>query len=426
MSFFSSRWVQCPRGVTELRDGTLAKGFRAAGGACGVKPDGARDLALIVSDAPATTSAARFSRSGAQSAPVLHTRHESKLWELRAVVVSSGNANAATGQRGIDDAAAMCAAAAAATGVDVHQVAVASTGVIGVPLPIAKVTSGIAALAGELRADGAADFAEAIRTTDAFPKQVTLDVALDAGSVRLSVQAKGAGMIAPNFATLLVFAQTDAALDADEAELLLSVCTKRSFDRISVDGQLSTSDTIVLQASGASGVRIEPKTADEQRFGEALDAALRQIALLVAKDGEGARRLGRVLVKGGDQHLAERVAHAVADSPLVKTALYGGDPNWGRVIQAVGAALPIGAFGTALPRTAHPGAAAFPVDIAIEDIVVCVNGSYVEHDGPALKAAVQRDEVEYEIMLPGEGAEAERYFSDLGHEYVTINAEYTT
>ncbi|HWE59060.1 MAG TPA: bifunctional glutamate N-acetyltransferase/amino-acid acetyltransferase ArgJ [Solirubrobacteraceae bacterium] len=418
-SFFSSRWVSCPENVTEVHDGSLPKGFRAAGASCGVKADGAKDIALIVSDAPATTSAARFSRSGAQSAPVLHSRQESKLWELRAVVVNSGNANAATGARGLEDAAAMCAAAAVAAGVDAHQVAVASTGVIGVPLPIARITSGITALGSELRVGGAADFAEAIRTTDASPKQVALDIALEAGTVRLSVQAKGAGMISPNFATLLVFVQTDAVLEVDEADLLLSVCAKRSFDRISVDGQLSTSDTIVLQASGASGVRIEPKTADERLFGEALDAALRQVALLVAKDGEGARRVGRVLVKGGDQHLAERVAHAIGDSPLVKTALYGGDPNWGRVIQAVGAALPVGVVGG---NKFTP----LQVDISIEDIVVCVNGSYVEYDEQALAEAVKRDEVEYEVMLPGDGAEAERYFSDLGHEYVTINAEYTT
>jgi glutamate N-acetyltransferase / amino-acid N-acetyltransferase len=418
-SFFHSRWVRRPENVTEVGDGRLPGGFRAAGGACGIKPDGARDIAVIVSDAPATTSAARFSRTGAPSAPVLLNREDAKLWSLRAVVVNSGNANAATGERGIDDAVAMRDAAAEIAAVDPHQVAVASTGVIGVPLPIARITAGIAALAGELRAGGGEDFAQAIRTTDAFPKQVTLEVALEAGTVRLSLQAKGAGMISPSFATLLVFIQTDAVIEADEADLLLSVCAKRSFDRISVDGQLSTSDTIVLQASGASGVRIEPKTKDERAFGEALDAALRQIALLVAKDGEGARRVGRVVVKGGDQHGVERVAHAIGDSPLVKTALYGGDPNWGRIIQAVGAAAPAGAAG------GHK-LAPLPVDISIEGIVVCVNGGYVEHDVAALKAAVQRDEVEYEVVLPGHGAEAERYFSDLGHEYVTINAEYTT
>jgi glutamate N-acetyltransferase / amino-acid N-acetyltransferase len=412
MSFFQSRWVQIPANVTEADDGLLPKGFRAAGVACGIKPDSARDLALIVSDEPGTTSAARFSRSGALSAPVILSQEDSKLWELRAVVVNSGNANAATGVGGMNAARAMRSSAAQAAGVDDHAVAVASTGVIGVPLPVDRVTGGLDSIAAELRAEGGDDFAQAIRTTDAIAKQVTLDVALEAGNVRLSVQAKGAGMISPNFATLLVFVQTDAELQADEADLLLSVCTKRSFDRISVDGQLSTSDTIILQASGASGVRIEPQTADERIFGEALDAALRQIALLVAKDGEGARRVGRVVVRGGDEHAAQRVAHAIADSPLVKTALYGGDPNWGRVIQAVGAAL--------------PGASPLAVDISIEDIVVCVNGAYVEHDAQALAAAVQRDEVEYEVILPGDGAEAERYFSDLGHEYVTINAEYTT
>lgn len=412
MSFFSSRWVDRPECAVEVDDGLLPQGFRAAGAAAGVKPGGALDVGLIVSDVEGTSSAARFSRSGAQSAPVLITRQQSELGGLRAVVVNSGNANAATGERGLLDAAAMRAAAGAIAGVPSEQVAVASTGVIGVPLPIDAVSDGIAAAGNRLRADGADEFAQAIRTTDAFPKQVTLEVQLSGGTVRLSVQAKGAGMISPNFATLLVFAQTDAEIEADEVDLLLAVCTKRSFDRISVDGQLSTSDTIVLQASGASGVKVEAESDDERAFGEVLDAALRQIALLVAKDGEGARRVGRVIVRGGDQRGIERVAHAVADSPLVKTALYGADPNWGRIIQAVGAAL--------------PGTAPLDVDIEIEGIAVCAHGGYVEHDAQALAEAVRRDEVEYEIKLPGEGAETERFFSDLGHEYITINSDYTT
>ncbi len=418
-SFFRSRWIELPDAAAEATDGLLPKGFRATGIATGLKDSGKRDLALIVSDEPGTTSAARFSRSGAQSAPVLLTRERTRCDAIRAVIVNSGNANAATGRRGYDDAAKMQGAAAMVAGVPESQVAVASTGVIGVPLPMDKLISGIAQLSGKLVPDGGEAFGEAIRTTDAFPKQVTLDVELASGTVRLSVIAKGAGMISPNFATLLVFVQTDAAMDAEEAALLLSVCTQRSFDRITVDGQLSTSDTIVLQASGASGVRIEPHSEDERSFGSVLDAALRQTALLVARDGEGARRIGRVIVKGGDQRGVERVAHAVADSPLVKTALYGGDPNWGRVIQAVGAALPIGAV---------DGSQVSPllVDISIENVVVCVNGGYVEHDAAALAAAVQGPEVEYEIVLPGEGAEAERFFSDLGHEYVTINADYTT
>jgi len=412
--FFTSRWVEAPANATEVDGGGLPAGFRAAGVACGIKPS-QLDLGLLVSDRPATTSAARFARTGAPSAPVLVTRDRADLQALRAVIVNSGNANAATGERGLDDAASMQSAAAIACGVSERNVAVASTGVIGVPLPVDAITRGAAAAARELRADGDLDFAEAIRTTDAFAKRVTLEVALAGGTCRLSVQGKGAGMISPKFATLLVFVQTDAELDADEADLLLSVCVKRSFNRISVDGQLSTSDTIVFQASGASGVRIEPETADERAFGETMDAALRQLALMVARDGEGARRVGRVVVRGGDERAAELVAHAVADSPLVKTALYGGDPNWGRVIQAVGAAL--------------PGGAPVPVDIAIEGVVVCRAGGYVEHDAAALAAAVKRPEVEYEISLPDAGptrSEAERYFSDLGHEYVTINADYTT
>jgi glutamate N-acetyltransferase/amino-acid N-acetyltransferase len=416
-SFFSSRWVDAPASAVEVSDGRLPQGFRAAGVAAGIKASGARDVALIVSDARETTSAARFSRSGAQSAPVLLTRRRTDLAAIRAVVVNSGNANAATGGRGLDDAAKMQGAASIVAGVPEDRVAVASTGVIGVPLEMNKVTNGIARAGRELRPDGGEDFAEAIRTTDAFAKAVTLEVTLSGGSVRLAAQAKGAGMISPHFATLLVFIQTDAGLEPAEADLLLSVCTKRSFDRISVDGQLSTSDTIILQASGASGVAVAPESADERIFGEALDACLRQIALLVAKDGEGARRVGRVLVRGGEDQAVTRVAHAVADSPLVKTALYGGDPNWGRILQAVGAALPLA-----------PGAevADFPVDISIEGIQVCRRGAYVPHDAAALKAAVQGPEIEYAITLPGDGAETERYFSDLGHEYVSINADYTT
>jgi len=411
-SFFSSRWVQAPSWAAEVDSGGLPNGFRAAGVACGIKTDGSRDLGMVVSDAPATTSAARFTRSGTQSAPVLVSRQRADLRALRAVIVNSGNANAATGGRGLDDAAKMQGGAAMVAGVPEHQVAVASTGVIGVPLAGDLIAKGTRALAHQLRPDGDLDFAEAIRTTDAFPKQVTLDLQLSRGPVRISVQAKGAGMISPNFATLLVFVQTDAAIDPDEADLLLTVCVRRSFERITVDGQLSTSDTIIMQCSGASGVAIDPETADERAFGEALDAALRQVSLLVARDGEGARRLGRVVVRGGDQYGVERVAQAVADSPLVKTALYGADPNWGRVIQAVGAAL--------------PDSAPLEVDIAIEGIAVCRAGAYVPHDHEALARAVTRDEVEYEITLPGSGADAERYFSDLGHEYVTINAEYTT
>jgi glutamate N-acetyltransferase/amino-acid N-acetyltransferase len=329
------------------------------------------------------------------------------------VVVNSGNANAATGRPGFDNAAKMQGAAAMASGVGREtSVVVASTGVIGVPLPIDRVMQGIVSATHALREDGEADFAHAIRTTDSLDKHACLEVELEAGTVRLSAQAKGAGMISPNFATLLCFVQTDAAMSAETADLLLGVTVKRSFDRISVDGQLSTSDTALLQASGESGVQIEPETEDEVRFGEALDALLRQLAMYIVHDGEGARRICRVVVRGGDDRTVQGVAQAVADSPLIKTALYGGDPNWGRIVQAVGMAM--------------PGTAPLAVDVAIEGVQVCSRGQFVPHDPDGLRRAVQRDEIEYEIGLPGEGAETERFFSDLGHEYVTLNGEYTT
>jgi glutamate N-acetyltransferase/amino-acid N-acetyltransferase len=413
VSFFRSRWIEAPAHARENPGPGLPAGFRAAGVACGIKDPAAPDLGLLVSDVSETTSAARFTRSGTQSAPVLLCLERCLLGAIRAVVVNSGNANAATGVTGLEDAARMQGSTAMASGVrNESAVAVASTGVIGVPLPMRAVTQGIAAAARSLRPEGDEDFAQAIRTTDAYPKRVGLDLELPSGTVRLCAQAKGAGMISPSFATLLVFIQTDAELSSDTANLLLGVTVKRSFERISVDGQLSTSDTVILQCSGRSGVRVEAETEDELRFGEALDAMLRQLALDIVRDGEGARRVGRVVVRGGEDEVVDQVARAVADSPLVKTALYGGDPNWGRIIQAVG---------MALPETAP-----LPVDVAIEGIPVCQRGAHVPHDPAALRESVQRDEVQYEIDLPGTGAETERFFSDLGHEYVTINAEYTT
>jgi glutamate N-acetyltransferase / amino-acid N-acetyltransferase len=415
--FFQSRWVQSPPHVTERAPAGLPAGFRAAGVAAGIKPSGEPDVAMLVCDAPGCTSDARFTASGAPAAPVSLTREHCDLERIRAIVVNAGNANAATGEAGVEDAARMQGAAAMVAGVPEGQIAVCSTGVIGVRLPMGEVGAGILACGHALSSDGGESFARAIRTTDALDKQACLEVTLPSGTVTVAAQCKGAGMISPNFATLLCFVQTDAAMSAQTCALLLGTCVKRSFQRISVDGQLSTNDTVVLQASGASGVAVEPETEDELRLGEAIDAVMRELALRCVRDGEGARRVGRVVVRGGRQESVAVVARAVADSPLVKTALYGGDPNWGRIIQAVGQALPVG--GSVSPRPV-------PIDIAIEGVQVCSASAGVDHDARALAAAVARDEVEYEITLPGDGAETECYFSDLGHEYVTINAEYTT
>jgi len=411
--FFASRWVPRPEHVTEGDPTVLPSGFRAAGVACGIKGSGALDLGLLVSDVAGTVSAARFTRSGVLAAPVLVCQERCRLDALRAVVANSGNANAATGGRGLDAAAKIQGAAAFAARVSPDQVATASTGVIGVQLDDGAVARGLADAARTLRPEGGIELAEAIRTTDAFAKRASLDVALPGGTVRLCAQAKGAGMIQPGFATLLCFLETDAELAAETADLLLGVTCRRSFERVSVDGQLSTNDTVLLFASGASGVRVEPESEDELRLGEALDALMRQLALQVVIDGEGAARVGRVVVRGGTAEGVEAVARGVANSPLVKTALHGGDPNWGRVAQAIGHAL--------------PGTAPLPFDVDIEGVAVCRAGNAVGFDAAALARAVQREEVEYVIDLPGTGAaETECFFSDLGHGYVTINAEYTT
>jgi glutamate N-acetyltransferase / amino-acid N-acetyltransferase len=410
VSFFRSRWVDVPEGISAAEG--LAAGFRAAGAAAGIKPSGAPDVGLLVCDGPEPASAARFTRSGTLAAPVIVTKERTQLNGLRAIAVNSGNANAATGRPGLDEAARMQGGAAMVAATTEDRVAVCSTGVIGVPLPGEKVLRGLLACSRELRADGDGAFAEAIMTTDAFEKRCSLEVALPSGTVRLSAQAKGAGMMQPNFATMLCFVQTDAALSAETADLLLGVCVKRSFDRITVDGQLSTNDTVILMASGASGVRVQPESPDELALGQALDAVLRQLALDIVRDGEGSKRVGRVVVRGGNPGGVEAVARAVGNSPLVKAALHGGDPNWGRIVQAVGGAL--------------LDTAPLPVDVAIEGMQVCSAGFVVPHDSSELAERVQGDEVEYVIGLPGEGHEIEVFFSDLSYDYVRINAEYTT
>jgi glutamate N-acetyltransferase/amino-acid N-acetyltransferase len=411
-TFFRSRWVDVPDGVREVPGAPLPAGFRAAGAAAGIKPSGGLDVGLLVSDSDETTSAARFTRSGTAAPPVLVTRDRARLDALKAIAVNSGNANAATGARGMDEAARMQGAGAMMGRTTEDRVAVCSTGVIGVQLDGAKVVRGLLAAGKALSAEGVGDFQQSIMTTDVFEKRATIEVDLPGGTVRLAAQSKGAGMIQPSFATMLCFVETDAIVSAETAELLLGVCVKRSFDRISVDGQLSTNDTAILLCGGASGIAVQAESDGEIRFGQALDALLRQLAIDICRDGEGARRVGRVTVRGGHGPNVERVARAVANSPLVKTALYGGDPNWGRIAQAVGLAL--------------PDTAPLAYDLAIEGVQVCVAGNAVGHDEDDLKARVARDEVEYAIGLPGDGFETEVFFSDLGHEYITINAEYTT
>jgi len=381
-AFLRSRWVRAPEGVEELDPAELAPGFRAAGVPAGIKRSGKPDLGIVATDGDAA-SAALLTRNAAPAAPVTVCRERCELDSLRAAVVNSGNANAATGEGGYRDAVRIQEVAAAELGLEPAAVAVASTGVIGEPLPAGGIEAAIADAAAGLDPRGAVEFERAIMTTDRGPKQCTLR----AGGVTVSAQAKGAGMIEPGFATMLCFVQTDAQVsDPDEA---LRGAAAGSFERITVDGQMSTNDMVVLQATGAAGRPLPPGL---------LDAVLLQLALEIVADGEGATRVGRVDVDGAaSADEAERVARAIANSPLVKTALYGRDPNWGRIAQATGMAL----AGAELPEPSP-------------DWI----------DAAELGAEMAEAEIGVDLGR-GEGA-AHVFFSDLTPEYVRINSEYTS
>jgi glutamate N-acetyltransferase/amino-acid N-acetyltransferase len=410
-TFFRSRWVEAPAGVRELDPAALPQGFRAAGTAAGLKRQGL-DVGVLVCDSPDATSAARFTTNARVGAPVIASK-EADLGRLRAIVANAGGSNVGDGQRGLDTARASQTLAAEVLGIEPAQVGVASTGVIGTELPRQILLDGVRQACAGL-GDDADDFSLAILTSDSGPKRACLELDLSGGTVRLSAQVKGAGMISPRFATMFCFVQTDALMDQGTVDLLTGVTVKRSFDRVSVDGQLSTSDTVFTIAGGASGVLIEPESQDELQFGQAMDALLRQLAIDMVGDGEGAKRVGRVIVTG-HVDAVEVVARAVADSPLVKTALHGADPNFGRILQAAGAVWPEG-----LP---------FLPDLEIAGVQLVSAGEAMPLDAgekEALDAEAARTEVEYLLTLPGEGGQAEVYFSDLSKEYVAYNAEYTS
>lgn len=407
-SWFDSRWVERPAHVRELEPTLLPQGFRAAGVAAGLKPDGQLDVGVLVSDAE-TASAARFTTNARVGAPVIASR-EADVNALRAIVANSGGSNTGDGDRGLETARATQARTAELLGLDVNQIGVASTGVIGTELPRTPLLAGVAKATEALGSDTEA-FARAIMTSDQGPKRACLEVSLPSGTVRVAAQAKGAGMIQPRFATMFCFVQTDAAMAVETVELLTTVTVRRSFDRISVDGQLSTSDTVFVLANGASSVRIEAESEDELRLGEAIDALLRQLALEIVRDGEGAKRTGRIVVRG-DAERVEPVARAIANSNLVKTALHGGDPNFGRILQAAG--------------MAYPADLPFVVDLEIEGKPVVSAGETVIDELKEIEPLVQGREVEYVLTLPGSGGETEVFFSDLSAEYVRFNSEYTS
>jgi glutamate N-acetyltransferase/amino-acid N-acetyltransferase len=389
---------------------TAPLGFRAAAVAAGIKP-GRPDLALVASDAPAT-AAGVFTTNLAQAAPVLVSRAHLAAGRARAIVVNAGCANAGTGEQGLADARQTAESVARAVGCRSEEVLVASTGVIGVRLPMDRVRKGIAEAARRLSREGGADAARAILTTDTRPKQVAVEFAVGEATCVVGGMAKGAGMIAPHMATLLAFFTTDAAVSAPLLRRALAEAVGESLNRITVDGDTSTNDCALVLASGARPAPpIEREGPVYDAFRGALAAAARRLAEMLVRDGEGATRIAEVRVEGARTAKdADRVARTVAESPLVKTALHGGDPNWGRILAAVGRA--------GIPLDAGR------ISIWIGDVHVAEGGAARGYDEKQAATAMREDPVRLRIRL-GEGeASGWLWTSDFSRGYVDINAHY--
>jgi glutamate N-acetyltransferase / amino-acid N-acetyltransferase len=389
---------------------TYARGFQAAGVACGLKPSGKPDLAVVLSELPAA-AAGVYTQNRLAAAPVRLARRHAADGQARAIVVNSGNANACTGPQGERDALTMAEQTAAALGLAVSEVLVASTGVIGVPLPMDKVAAGIAGAAVALSAEGGDDAARAILTTDRSTKLAHASLALQGTEVRIGAMAKGAGMIRPDMATTLTQVTTDAAVEPLLLRRLLRAGIAGSFNVISVDGTQSTNDCALVLANGASGVTIGE--AELPTFGEALDAVLLDLAEQIVADGEGATRYARFAISGAaDEAQAKRAARAVGEDVLVRCMLEGADPNWGRLVAALGGA----------DVDLDPDLLA----IWIGDVQLVTGGQGQPASEPAARQAMQVPRADIRIDLGLGQAAAHLYSSGLSSAYVEFNTEYTT
>ncbi|MFV1859576.1 MAG: bifunctional glutamate N-acetyltransferase/amino-acid acetyltransferase ArgJ [Anaerolineales bacterium] len=403
-----------------LPDGgvTAPQGFEAAASACGLKTSGAPDLALVVSQRDCS-GAGVFTRNRLPAAPVTLDRVTLKRNpdRLRGVVANSGNANACTGLAGLEAAQEMQRLTAESLSCDTDQVLVLSTGVIGVQLDVAKLEKGIGQSFARLSKENGLAAAEAIMTTDTRPKQVAVSVELPGGTVTIGGMAKGAGMIHPDMATMLAVLTSDAQVAAPVLQRLLRGAVERSFNRISVDGDTSTNDSVLILANGASGVEVEDEVA-LARFAQALDRVCLTLAQEIVRDGEGASKFVTLSVVGApDEEAAVRVAKTIATSMLVKTALAGGDPNWGRVLAAAGRA------GLGL----DPSRLGLWIGSGGEDELQLVRAGEAA-DWEEAEATKILEEAEITLRLDlGQGeASATVWTCDLTHEYVSINADYRT
>jgi len=399
-------------------EGGLAtpRGFRAASVASGIKKaTGALDLALIFSELPQTTATGVFTTNLAAAAPVVLSRRslQESRGQARAVVINSGNANACTGAEGLSVAEQTAVAAATLLDVAPEQTLVASTGVIGVPLEPRLILNQLPTLKENLSVENASSLARAIMTTDTTPKSYVLRSRIDGEAVHLAGVAKGSGMIHPRLATLLCFITTDARVGPRMLHYLLRAAVEVSFNRVSVDGDTSTNDSVIAMANGASGVAVRPGNQSRAWFLAGLTHLCQTLARMIARDGEGAKKLVTVEVRGAKSDAdAERVARAVANSPLVKTAVAGSDPNWGRIICAAG----------------YSGASFNPekVDILVNDLFLCRKGVDARFDEATARRELDLKELTLKVDLHAGRGSSRFWTCDLTRDYITINASYRT
>ena len=391
---------------------TTPRGFQAAGVHAGVYSDPDRkDLALVYSESPAS-AAAVYTSNRVQAAPIAVDRQHLKDGLARAVILNSGNANACTGAQGLADARRMCELAGQPLGIDADEVLVCSTGLIGATLPMGAIEGAVPAVVQALSPEGGGDAAEAIMTTDTFAKSCAVELEADRVTFRVGAMAKGAAMIAPNMATMLCVVTTDAAMAPAPLKEILADAVSRTFNCITVDGDMSTNDTVLLLANGLAGTKPDSVQLRE-RLSNGVEWVCRHLAKAIARDGEGATKLISIRVKGARTDLEARtVGLAVANSNLVKTAVFGRDPNWGRILCAVG----------------YSGVDLDPdrVEVKLCGSAIYSDGAGLDVDAEELARAMEADEIPIEIDLSTGSSTAEIFTCDLTDEYVRLNAEYTT
>ncbi|MDH5571837.1 MAG: bifunctional glutamate N-acetyltransferase/amino-acid acetyltransferase ArgJ [Gammaproteobacteria bacterium] len=389
-------------------------GIRLATVCAGIKKPGRRDL-LMIEIAEGTNTVAVFTRNAFCAAPVTIAREHLNTVSPRYLLVNTGNANAGTGESGMNDALACCNAVAKATGCQINEVLPFSTGVIGQPLPVDKVVKGISDAVTKFDADSWDDASMGILTTDTVPKYVSRKIDIDGKIVTLTGIAKGSGMIRPDMATMLAYIATDANVEKNLLQNCLLRAVNMSFNRITVDGDTSTNDACILMATGKSKVDIIEQTPAYELFATALDELCVELAKAIVRDGEGATKLINIdVLQGASEQECLDVAYTIGHSPLVKTAFFASDPNWGRILAAVGRA---GLNALVLDK----------INIYLDDVCIVRNGGrsadYTEEQG---QAVMDRSEITVRVELGRGNAQANIWTCDFSYDYVKINAEYRT